>query len=182
MREIGHVKSTARLGDDDPDGMMNAFLSRSLPDCERCGKHCLEAMISSGSLLNYLAEAGFHFTDIRAAISAARHEKPVKDAFWMAAHLLGHKLGPIVSALNLPLVLVDCFGEPLAFPLIVDGLREGLEHRMTLAAHQQLRVQQATCTETAPLRGAAILVLERHLGDWIRRLPAPAADPQVAAG
>lgn len=173
--EIGHIPATSGTGDPAPDETLDLF-KVSPPEvriCRRCGEACLESLIGSDGLLRYLRAKRRDFADVALAISAAQDgDKASAHALRRAAHLLGHKLGPIISTLNLQLLVVDSFASPNAFSLIVDGLREGLRHRMTSAAFEQLTLRPAACGETAPILGAADLVLAHHLGDWVRNLPA----------
>jgi predicted NBD/HSP70 family sugar kinase len=136
--------------------------------CPRCHKPCLESLIAKSGLLTFLRESPDG--DIRDVITSGidGHE-PSRRAFRIAARLLGHKLGPIVSALNLQRVVIDCFSDARAFELIVGGLKTGLEGRMTPSAYHQLTVQAAACGQTAAILGAADRVLDRHLGSWVGR-------------
>ncbi len=172
--EIGHVATTAGVPDPDPGETLDLFAA-SPPEtrvCVRCGQPCLEALISIEGMLRYLAERGRKQPNIVGAIAAAHDgDEIVLNAFRGAAHLLGHKLGPIVSALNLAMVVIDAFGDETAFQLIGDALSDGLRHRMTPAAYEQLVVRPAKSGKTAAILGAADLVFDRHLGDWVRDRP-----------
>jgi len=171
--EIGHVTTAPAISDPLPEGIMDLLTTLATEDrqCRRCRQMCLEALISTQGLLAYLNAKGTLFPNIAAAIDAAlAGQHHAREAFRQAAHLLGHKLGPIISAMNLQHLVLDCFADPRAYPLVVDGLRQGLEHRMTPAAHQQLTVKAATCGETAAILGAVDLVLDRHLAHWVNCL------------
>lgn len=172
--EIGHVLSTAGLGDPTPDETLDLFQVRPADSrvCPRCGLACIEDLIGSRGLGSYLQAKGYEFESIPRAIEAGLNgHQVVRGAFRRAAHLLGHKLGPIVSALNLQRVILDCFADQRAFQLVVDGFNEGLRHRMTAAAYQQVTVVPASFGQKAAILGAADLVFDNFLGEWARRLP-----------
>lgn len=154
--------------------------------CERCHEYCLEALIKTPALLSHLKKKGCGFEDIHAAIDDARdHDGPARKAFAMAAQALGHKLGPIVSVLNLEWIVIDSFSTSDAYPLIVDGFKKGLEDRMTKEAFTQVKVLAATDGDTAgdkaAILGGADLVLSRDLAAWVEGRPKPLEEEATAS-
>jgi predicted NBD/HSP70 family sugar kinase len=187
--EIGHIKASTWLGDPNPDETLPLF---NIPEiertCPRCDQPCLEALISASGLVKHLAytakkqKRAARFRTITDVIGEALHgDTEAREALYQAGHLLGHKLGPIVSALNLQRIVLDCFADESAFDLVVDGLRDGLKHRMTPAAFQQVRVRVATTKQKSAILGAAELVLDKHLASWVGRLPVRPPEPENGA-
>jgi predicted NBD/HSP70 family sugar kinase len=171
--EFAHITTIAGSGDPDPADTLSLLteLDPEERECRRCGEACLEALIRSDGLLAVLARRDSSFPTIGAAIGAAEAgDDTAKGVFAQAGHLLGHKLGPIISTLNLQHLVLDCFTDPRAFLLVADGLADGLRHRMVGAAYQQLTVQPARWGPTAAILGAADLVLQNHLGHWATRI------------
>jgi predicted NBD/HSP70 family sugar kinase len=175
--EIGHLASSPWVHEPQLGKVVELLeVPEGQRTCVRCGQPCLEALISASGLLNHLRAKQdgrpARFNSITEVIDAGlQRDAEAQEALDHGAHLLGHALGPIVSALNLQLVVVDCFGDENAFQLIIDGLRSGLSHRMNPAVYQQLTVKAATAVHMSAILGAADVVVERHLGNWVGRRP-----------
>jgi predicted NBD/HSP70 family sugar kinase len=118
------------------------------PQCV-CGRRgCLEAVIAAPHLRRRLAAAG---ADARSEVLTD------------AGRALGIALSPIVSILNLNLVVLSGPGE-LIGGTFLESARRTLRARTMSAVNNGLELRTASGGEDLVLRGAAVLVLSTELG------------------
>jgi len=134
------------------------------PQCT-CGRRgCLEALASTGAILNRLHQAGVHCADIDTAAALARRSEPSADssaaraAFAAAGDALGRGLATLGNLLNPELIILA--GEGVAvLDLVRPAMDEALAYHAFSTAASDCTVLIDPVNDDLWARGAACLVI-----------------------
>lgn len=148
-------------------------LEKRTEPCRRCGRvDCLEAVAGGDAIARAMSTPGnqIRFSEI---VEQAKHGPgDAYDRLRDAAEHLGRALAPLVTTLNPDLLVVGGLFDADLYPLLSEGLYEGLRPHTFPAALDDLLIRPGQRTDRAEAEGGIALVLRQELTEFLaQRIP-----------